>query len=318
MNDALATANGNKLLQLIAPMGDSVLIALNDERFADAESHIGILRDAISTATSEDDDAFLNDLYVLQRYADLLTAYVQMWQALLSGDFSGSWNNLQDARDSVWVIEQFSSIPIEGFERQLCQLEKVYPYEVFASVGAIVEKVECNLCTEDIDSESCSHRRGQLYGGKMAHGIVRSAELEHVALTTEPLDKRCVVILENDSPQFRIVKILAEGIATKRCRLLDIGELRFSKVQRPNPDYVKVGRNDPCFCNSGRKFKKCCLPKRRIESDHVDIIAVPWRIHGGVLMYDADRSSSSPDMSTQEAVVPNRSLNWTRDKDARQ
>jgi preprotein translocase subunit SecA len=23
----------------------------------------------------------------------------------------------------------------------------------------------------------------------------------------------------------------------------------------------KVGRNDPCFCGSGKKYKKCCLPK---------------------------------------------------------
>ena len=23
---------------------------------------------------------------------------------------------------------------------------------------------------------------------------------------------------------------------------------------------VKIGRNDPCPCGSGKKFKKCCLP----------------------------------------------------------
>ena len=23
----------------------------------------------------------------------------------------------------------------------------------------------------------------------------------------------------------------------------------------------KIGRNDPCPCGSGNKFKKCCLPK---------------------------------------------------------
>lgn len=23
----------------------------------------------------------------------------------------------------------------------------------------------------------------------------------------------------------------------------------------------KVGRNDPCPCESGKKYKKCCLPK---------------------------------------------------------
>lgn len=25
----------------------------------------------------------------------------------------------------------------------------------------------------------------------------------------------------------------------------------------------RVGRNDPCGCGSGRKFKKCCLPKEK-------------------------------------------------------
>lgn len=24
----------------------------------------------------------------------------------------------------------------------------------------------------------------------------------------------------------------------------------------------KIGRNDPCFCGSGKKFKKCCIDKR--------------------------------------------------------
>lgn len=27
---------------------------------------------------------------------------------------------------------------------------------------------------------------------------------------------------------------------------------------------VKIGRNDPCPCNSGRKFKKCCLSTARV------------------------------------------------------
>jgi len=27
----------------------------------------------------------------------------------------------------------------------------------------------------------------------------------------------------------------------------------------------KVGRNDPCTCGSGKKYKKCCLRKDRIE-----------------------------------------------------
>lgn len=28
---------------------------------------------------------------------------------------------------------------------------------------------------------------------------------------------------------------------------------------------VKIGRNDPCPCGSGKKFKKCCLPNSAIR-----------------------------------------------------
>lgn len=29
---------------------------------------------------------------------------------------------------------------------------------------------------------------------------------------------------------------------------------------------IKIGRNDPCPCGSGRKFKRCCLQKTTVES----------------------------------------------------
>ena len=29
----------------------------------------------------------------------------------------------------------------------------------------------------------------------------------------------------------------------------------------PTPEMVKVGRNEPCPCGSGRKYKRCCLNK---------------------------------------------------------
>ncbi|MBW2484820.1 MAG: SEC-C domain-containing protein, partial [Deltaproteobacteria bacterium] len=32
---------------------------------------------------------------------------------------------------------------------------------------------------------------------------------------------------------------------------------------------VKVGRNDPCPCGSGRKFKRCCLGKQQTASTNL-------------------------------------------------
>jgi hypothetical protein len=40
---------------------------------------------------------------------------------------------------------------------------------------------------------------------------------------------------------------------------------RSSSLQRPLPprrEAIKVGRNDPCPCGSGKKYKFCCLMKR--------------------------------------------------------
>lgn len=34
-----------------------------------------------------------------------------------------------------------------------------------------------------------------------------------------------------------------------------------------------VGRNDPCPCGSGKKYKKCCLPKQQPVVDPVDAIS---------------------------------------------
>ncbi len=45
----------------------------------------------------------------------------------------------------------------------------------------------------------------------------------------------------------------------RRQKGLDRVVLGAPRALRPTPATVaKVGRNDPCPCGSGRKFKKCC------------------------------------------------------------
>ncbi len=41
----------------------------------------------------------------------------------------------------------------------------------------------------------------------------------------------------------------------KREELLDRKPIPFLRTER------QVGRNDPCPCGSGKKFKKCCMSK---------------------------------------------------------
>ena len=38
----------------------------------------------------------------------------------------------------------------------------------------------------------------------------------------------------------------------------------------------KLGRNDPCPCGSGKKYKKCCLPKDEEEKrNRYEMVELP-------------------------------------------
>jgi uncharacterized protein YecA (UPF0149 family) len=36
---------------------------------------------------------------------------------------------------------------------------------------------------------------------------------------------------------------------------------KFLKTTPPPKPKIKLGRNEKCFCGSGKKYKKCCLGK---------------------------------------------------------
>ena len=61
--------------------------------------------------------------------------------------------------------------------------------------------------------------------------------------------------------QFFVARDRQEQIKKMQAALSQIEarpETMVTQVRR-----VKIGRNDPCPCGSGRKFKKCCINKAR-------------------------------------------------------
>lgn len=90
---------------------------------------------------------------------------------------------------------------------------------------------------------------------------------------------------------------------------------------------VKIGRNDPCPCGSGKKYKFCCLNK---PADAMDLIETPgerskWlksypytgqeRVEGRIYMEDYfDTDSIEIDKILYLALMSRPGLIWTRDK----
>ena len=231
------------------------------------KSHVG---DEWNNAKSENEDV-LNEFYVLDAFGDIFKHYVQYWKQIIEQEFANSWITLQDALDCLRLIKKFSNptkyYVYNFFENQFIELEKIYPYRVFASVGMVVGHFECSICGKDIDSRECPHVQGDLYMGKMACGIARDIkEIDHISLVSNPEDKRCVLTLQDDSTTFNILRYLLALIQKNEICPLTFYKADFTKEEIP---VIKQGRNEPCQCGSGMKFKKCCMDKTSRENNNV-------------------------------------------------
>lgn len=276
----LKIANVDSLYEDIRDPLRQYLRSVDIEIGLEKSSVIDSIRESLGLAElryADGPDEVLNDFFVIYRYVDFFFHYGQVWRLIAEEKFSASWSKLQDALDVLRLVRRFSRIDMLALEEQLIELQKTYPYKVFFSIGAVVEKFECSICGQDIDSFQCVHRRGQLYRGRMAVGIARNmVSFDHVAIVDEPKDRRCVVTYEDTGDQFKLVRFLSRLLQQRKMVVSDFGSLIFSKRLKPNPDFHKVGRNDHCYCGSGIKFKRCCIARSRIEGDHVDIARRPF------------------------------------------
>ncbi len=276
MTKVLQTEKACDLFNILVNDARDALTSLNNMSFDECGHKVDCIKNRVlnEQGDADQEDAILNDFFVILRFVDFLHSYSQLWGRLIDYKFSSSWHSLQDALDLLRLVKKFSSINIDFFENQLLELEKLYPYAVFISMGFTVEKFECSICGLDIDSTECPHFCGELYGGKMAQAVATDIrEVSHAALVSNPKDKRCVPQYEDTGEQFNLVRYLADLMNSERLHIFEFGELRFSKKLKLNPNYVKLGRNERCYCGSGKKFKKCCILKEYIEIDHVDIVA---------------------------------------------
>ena len=79
-----------------------------------------------------------------------------------------------------------------------------------------------------------------------------------------------VASTEMTSEQENAIHTLAEAKAASVENIVgaeQIPTFRFTRIRPIVKDY-KIGRNDPCPCGSGMKYKKCCLDSGKYETTH--------------------------------------------------
>ena len=235
-----------------------------------------VFEEILAIAKKRNDEKLANACWVYRQYFLFFCAIARYFQSLEDRLYRDSWDQLQDCIDIAgnilkftWKSEQYE-IPM--ILQLLKKYESMYPFTVFASSEYVISKSHCSICGESMLNLNCPHIRGNLYWGQMAVEIIdKISELKSVSIVESPEDKRCVLMDANDQrSEDEKYALLKQFLDLKIAYLQDF-LVSTTIEKRKRPDIKKVGRNDPCSCGSGLKFKKCCYSKILYEHQHITI-----------------------------------------------
>lgn len=208
-------------------------------------------------------ESLANAQFIYKAYFQIFCTLSAYFGLLEKREYRSSWSVLQDCLDGIKFTGKFLD---SGKRKELPELyklledyESLYPYTVFSSSEYIISKSHCSICGKSMQVPSCPHIRGHLYYGEIAREVIDEIqEFQAVCLVSHPEDKRCVIEISNDNRS-------EEEKFAKLAKFLDLHlqPLQRFSIQstietREREGIVKVGRNQPCSCGSGVKFKKCC------------------------------------------------------------
>jgi hypothetical protein len=231
--------------KLVFPVAEGVL--------EQALAQIQPLKDA---AVAKKDETTANGAFLLKVYLVLLKDFIAYHGFLQSGKFAESWDKLQDCMDHVSILKKFmgETPEIQDIAGHLLAFEGLYPYRLFASSEILASKQTCSICGLSSVDPLCEHVPGELYWGELAflknHGQL---EIRGIAFVERPQDKRCVMRLDGGELPFNLLEYYLEKVKDP---LLRFSVQIFESYEKKNKR--ELGRNDPCFCGSGKKYKKCC------------------------------------------------------------
>lgn len=283
------------LVGRLLPALREVLYTVDRQAFDDLARAVGPMEVEIEQCrgTPEPGDDLLNDLFVLERVVAIYRTYSEWWSLVLGGSFKESWGSLQAALNAVADVKRFSRFEITNMEYHLLQIEAVYPYKVFASMGAVVSRWECSVCGQDMEGVGCPHRRGELYAGQVAHAIANDIQaIDHVSLVENPADRMCVVGDYDDASGFPVLAYLRDQVRAGDLRPTHLLEFEQGVRRARDPEIPEQGRNEGCVCGSGMKHKRCCWKRAYLEIPHVEL--VPKVRDAAVLLPSLDQCDTIP------------------------
>ena len=223
-------------------------------------------------------------VWCLEQAIRVRTAYARAFHQLKAGEHYEGWCSLEGVEIALSSLDRH--VPVAGtptlpglISKLVAQYQTLFPYAVFFSPEFIVHRAECTICGEPKRLRGgCGHRVGEIYGGDMAGRRITDAQFIGVGMVRTPLQKYSVGFTVDDegNRQDTFDYSLVEYVVGALASPFDDWDVEQTTRLNPHSLFRHVGRNGPCPCASGRKYKTCCLPKQGVERPHMEVsFAVP-------------------------------------------
>lgn len=174
------------------------------------------------------------------------------------------------AADQPGAIDQFQAASKDTF-RSLCMAGAASPsfrgeprknYDLRNMAICFLLLANCEPCEHLVEDFSrgtastafASPALGSVYCGDCAYRLGGDRELQRRL----EQDHTCDMCGREESDGLLWPKMISYGIFLIMPFLCDSCSGEFGDPDEDSPTRHKVGRNDPCPCGSGTKFKKCC------------------------------------------------------------
>lgn len=220
-------------------------------------------------------------IWIYQTIVEIHNLYRKAFTLLQNKSYYEAWCQLERVEITfkglkghfLYDKEQYFLYKIE---KSIKNLQVIFPYRLFGSAEIIKKKKKCSICNQEVSiRKPCGHEVGEIYDGEMCHRIVTEAEPLALSLVENPGNKYSVMFLQDEKTKQQIdqynydaIDYLFEHIKSPYERW----DLEVSQRYHPHENYKDIGRNDNCPCNSGLKYKKCCLNKPGVKYAHFEFL----------------------------------------------
>lgn len=246
----------------------------------DSDSAMEILANLKSKAVQCDDQFNAKELWKLESIVKIHRDYWGQFEDLKAGRFYQAWCKLEQVElglmrlrphaEEFWVENQFH---VPFVEKTVLDLQSIFPYRLFMSPEILCEEKLCSICEAPVSiRKPCGHKVGEIYNGEHCGRVITKSKFIGLSLVDDPVQKYSVPFMSDpegntvDQYNYSLVKYVAERWPSP----FHGWSVTKTTALHPKSKFGKVGRNHQCPCESGDKYKKCCMHREGIVRPHYD------------------------------------------------